>query len=137
MVVYNIFDMKIKTNISLCNKKKELLYNFYKKCDNCDRSETLSQYYENVLEVIKFIEQYFLHNSIFLKNIIKLKGNNDECYTPLNEFIQSYTMFVFEINDDDYEIDLSQEEIDNFVNIIEIRTATILQNQDIDECFNL
>ena len=137
MFEYEIHGMKIKTNLILCNKKQELLYNFYKKCDKCNRSITLSQYYANVLEVIKFIERHFLYETNYIKNQIQIKiNNNNEPEITLQELIQNNTLFVFEIDDDDYEFDLTQEQIDNYVNILETRTSHILQHQDIIECFN-
>lgn len=132
---YTISDLKVKTNLILCAHKQKLLYDFYIKCDNCDRSLTLSRYYETSLEVIKFIERYFLTDTMYIKNYIKFKYNNEDEYTSLQEKIQNYTLYVFEINDDDFEMNLSQEEIDNYVKIIEQRTSFILQHQDIIDCF--
>lgn len=132
---YTIFDLKIKTNLILCTNKLQLLHNFYMKCDDCDRSLTISRYYETSLEVIKFIERYFLTDTMYIKNFIKFKYNNEDEYTTLQEKIQNHTLYVFEINDDDFEMNLSQQEIDNYIKIIEQRTSFILQHQDIIDCF--
>ena len=119
--------LNICINKEICEKKQEILHNFYKKFSIWENSTILSQYYINALELLKFIDQYIMNNDTFLKSDIYY--NNSMIY-KLSDMLSKCTITIFAYIMDDIDMDINEEEISNYVDEIEEIVGNLTSNQD-------
>ena len=115
-------------NKEICEKKQEILYNFYKKYINWEDATLLSQYYIHGLELLKYIDQYIMNNDTFLKSDIYY--NHNSVLFKFNDMLSKCTITIFDYITDDVAIDLNEEEISNYVDEIEEIVGNLTSNQD-------
>ena len=115
-------------NKEICEKKQEILYNFYKKYINWEDATLLSQYYIHGLELLKYIDQYIMNNDTFLKSDIYY--NHNSVLFKFNDMLSKCTITIFDYITDDVTIDLNEEEISNYVDEIEEIVGNLTSNQD-------
>lgn len=109
------------------------IYKFYEKYEKWELAEKLSDYYKTLLEVLKFIEIYFLTNFDLIKNNIKIQyGSPPEEDYIIKDMMKNSILFCFELSiDDDIEHDISEIEINNNIDLIKERINNIQQHNDI------
>ena len=108
------------------------IYKFYEKYEKWELAEKLSDYYKTLLEVLKFIEIYFLTNFDLIKNNIKIQyGSPPEEDYIIKDMIKNSILFCFELGIDDIEHDISEIEINNYIDLSKERINNIQQHNDI------
>ena len=115
-------------NKEICEKKQEILYNFYKKYSNWENATCLSQYYIHALELLKYIDQYIMNNDTFLKSDIYY--NHNSVLFKFNDMLSKCTITIFDYIMDDIDMDINEEEISNYVDEIEEIVGNLTSNQD-------
>ena len=115
-------------NKEICEKKQEILYNFYKKYSNWENATCLSQYYIHALELLKYIDQYIMNNDTFLKSDIYYNYNS--IILKFNDMLSKCTMRVFDCVLDDDHIDLNVTMNNNYINEIQEIVLNLTSNQD-------